>query len=81
MHPSLPGHCLNGCCSWHAQQLPGYHDVISACLARREEKDQCELVHKMIKEHNLDGDYRWLVRSKPYETFLFTNLDLLTVVM
>jgi hypothetical protein len=29
----------------------------------REEKDQCELVHKLIEEHQLDGDYRWLVRS------------------
>jgi sucrose synthase len=30
----------------------------------REEKDQCELVHKLIEEHGLDGDYRWLVAQK-----------------
>ena len=29
----------------------------------REEKDQCELVHKLIEEHHLDGDCRWLVRT------------------
>ena len=31
---------------------------------RREEKDQCELVHKLIDQYNLKGDFRWIVAQK-----------------
>ncbi len=31
---------------------------------RREEKEQCERMHRLIEELHLDGDLRWLVAQK-----------------
>jgi sucrose synthase len=30
----------------------------------REEKEQCERMHRLIEEHKLDGQLRWLVAQK-----------------
>ena len=32
--------------------------------ADKEEKDQCEQMHSIIKEYGLDGEFRWLVAQK-----------------
>ena len=36
------------------------------CLdtADKEEKDQCNKMHAIIKDHGLDGEFRWLVAQK-----------------
>ena len=38
-----------------------YRQQRRAC---REEKEQCERMHRLIEEHGLDGQLRWLVAQK-----------------
>ena len=33
-------------------------------IADKEEKDQCNKMHAIIKDHGLDGEFRWLVAQK-----------------
>jgi len=39
---------------------------LSECLlsADKEEKDQCNKMHSIIKDYKLDGEFRWLVAQK-----------------
>ncbi len=38
--------------------------LLTPGVTRREEKEQCERMHRLIEELNLDGDLRWLVAQK-----------------
>ena len=48
--------CWCCCCS--------HWSVMWLIAADKEEKDQCNKMHAIIKEHGLDGEFRWLVAQK-----------------
>ncbi len=39
-------------------------DNLLLICADKEEKDQCNKMHSIIKEYKLDGEFRWLVAQK-----------------